>query len=390
MTRRTLGATAFLITLLPLVGLSAAEADDTELTISHVQPSDDSQLQILLSVPEGADIDLASVQVAIDGETAVSDASLASTDGKDQVRRTTILAIDTSDSMKGERFTAAKAAADLFLEQAPPDVFVGVVTFDGAVQTQLSPTTDRAAATEVIDGLTLAHGTKLNDGVIQAVELAGKVGQRSLLVLSDGKNTNNTPLAAVEDAITQAEINVDAVALDQVADDLGPLEAMTAAGKGELIPADPEALTQAFTAEAKSLARQILVVAEVPAQVTQTEGTVVVTASDGTESLQAESYSVIRDQEALPPEAPRSADDGSIQLPKEAMYGGLAAIGFGLLVVLGSMMMMATSAGVQSSNGSRRSAEERGLPPQPASQAPARPTPRDSTSTRQRTPQRPC
>jgi tight adherence protein B len=340
---------AALVALFPLIGLSAAQADDTELTISHVQPSDDSQLQILLSVPAGADIDLDGVQVTVDGKPATSEATLAGTDSKDQVRRTTILAIDTSDSMKGERFAAAKAAADLFLEKAPEDVFVGVVTFDGAVKTQLSPTTDRDAATAVIDGLTLAHGTMLNDGVIEAVDLAGTTGQRSVLVLSDGKNTNNTPLAAVEKAISDAEINVDAVALDQVADDLGPLEAMTTAGKGELIPADPEALTEAFTAEAESLARQILVLAEVPADVTQTEGTVAVTATDGTETLRTESYSVIREHVAPPPQAPRAADDGSVQIPKAAMYGGLAAIGVGLLLLIGGMMVMATSAGLPKS-----------------------------------------
>jgi tight adherence protein B len=365
MRRLTLGAAGVLLAVFPALGLSAAQADDTELTISHVQPSDNSELQILVSVPKGIEVDLDSVGVTVGGEATLADAALASEGNTKQVRRTTILAFDTSQSMNGARFDAAKAAADTFLSTVPDDVYVGIVIFNSQVTTKLAPTQDRASATTVVDGLTLARGTRLNDGVIQAVHVAGTTGQRSVLVLSDGKNTNKTPLRNVEKAISDAGVQVDAVALDQAADDLGPLQAMTTAGKGELIPADPEALTQAFTDEAASLARQILVTAQVPPSVTHTEGTVVVTVSDGSTTLSAQSYSVIREHPAPVAEAPSSIKDTAIDIPKEAMYGGVAAIGFGLLVVLSMMMMMATPSSAPKTAEARIEAYSTAANPQP-------------------------
>ena len=44
-----------------------------------------------------------------------------------------MLAIDTSNSMEGERFEAAKAAAREFIDTVPDDVYVGIVTFAGDV-----------------------------------------------------------------------------------------------------------------------------------------------------------------------------------------------------------------------------------------------------------------
>ena len=61
--------------------------------------------------------------------------------------------MDTSDSMlRNGRFEAAKAAALAFLDHVPADVEVGIVTFDGQVATALEPTTDRAAAENVVRG----------------------------------------------------------------------------------------------------------------------------------------------------------------------------------------------------------------------------------------------
>ena len=184
---------------------------------------------------------------------------------EEQVRRTTIIAFDTSDSMRKQgRIDAAKAAAKTFLDTVPDDVYVGIVTFDTDVETALTPTQDRDDARGVIDGLTLASQTRLNDGVIEAVKQAGSDGQRDILVLSDGQDTSKTPESDVTAAISEAEVGVDVVALDQSGSSLAPLEAMSEAGDGQVIPADPDALTEAFTAEAAALARQILVTATVP------------------------------------------------------------------------------------------------------------------------------
>lgn len=342
MRRLLLGMAGVVLALAPGFG-AVAQADDSELTISHVQPAGD-EVNILVSVPEGTETDLDGITVTIGNVSAESRAEQAGEDTSEQVRRTTILAMDTSDSMEGARFAAAKAAAEQFLEDVPADVYVGIVTFDGRVVTRLSPTLDRGAASEVIEDLVLARGTLLNDGVIGAVSLAGDEGQRSVLVLSDGRNSNETPLSAVETAVSEAGVKVDAVALDQAGPGLAPLRTMAEAGGGSVISSDPAALTAAFTAEADSLARQILITATLPAEVVDEEANVVVTVPDGSATLTARAFSVVRgDAEAPTPEAPRAETEETLQIPESVMYGGIAAIGIGMLFVFGSIMMMATA-----------------------------------------------
>ncbi len=97
-----------------LPGWAAGEGN-----IDHAEATDGT-LKILYSVPElpdGAEPDLDSLKVTVNGTALDAEATLAATaDAQDQVRRTSILAIDTSNSMRGERFDQAKAAAKAFLD----------------------------------------------------------------------------------------------------------------------------------------------------------------------------------------------------------------------------------------------------------------------------------
>jgi tight adherence protein B len=130
------------------------------------------------------------LQVLVNDEALEATAELAVSAGAaEQVRRTTIMTIDTSNSMRGERFEQAKVAAEAFLDAAPEDLYIGIVAFAGAVEVVLEPTLDRDAAIAVIDELSLSQETRLYDGVIAAAEAAGSEGSRSLLVLSDGRDT---------------------------------------------------------------------------------------------------------------------------------------------------------------------------------------------------------
>jgi len=343
--RRLLVAAAGVgLALSPVLMTGTASADDTDLTISHVEPAGD-KANILLSVPKGVEADLDGISVTFNEKPATSEAQAAGEDSENKVRRTTVLAIDTSDSMAGRRFEAAKDAAETFLDHVPDDVYVGVVTFDSEVTTELAPTLDRDAALEVIGDLELAHGTRLYDGVISAVKVAGTEGQRSILVLSDGKNTNKTKVESVTKSIKDAEVSVDAVALDQSADDIAPLRSMAAAGSGSVIPADPAALTAAFTAEADSLARQILVTATIPESVTGREATVGVTVPGGPQPLTAQTYTLVRGEldEGSGDVAVAPKDDPGLQIPQPVMYGGLAGLGVGMLILFWSLMSMATA-----------------------------------------------
>ncbi len=312
-----------------LLGPAVAFAADGT-SISYVERTD-AGLQILVSVPPDASVDVADVAVTIDGTTAPATAAPA--DDTTTVRRTAVLVMDTSNSMRGDRIAAAKAAAITFLDTVPADVYVGIVTFDSDVTPALQPTLDREEARTVVDGLALAPETRLYDGVRAGIDMAGTEGQRQLLVLSDGADTSDTALEDVTTAIGDADLAVNVVAIEQRQPDaVAALNDLAAAGHGAVINADPEALSQAFSAEADVLARQILVTAEVPASVTGSEATVAVMLGSDQGELQAEAFTPIGEGSAEGPEA--AGADEPMMLNSTYFYGGLAALGVGLLLVL--------------------------------------------------------
>nr|WP_272917707.1 type II secretion system F family protein [Nocardioides flavescens] len=266
------------------------------------------------------------VTVSVDGKAAEAQAQPA--DGSTLVRRTAVLAVDTSRSMRGGRFKAAKIAAQEFISAVPADVYVGIVTFAGDVTTQLAPTQDRDAARGVLGGLELTRQTRLYDGIVEAVDDAGTEGQRSLLVLSDGADTSDTPLDAATGAIRGAGVLTDVVALDQSLGGDSALQEIAAAGQGRVVPADPAALQAALAAEAQVLARQVLVTATLPSGATADQGTVAVTLPTSTGTLTAEAFASLQPLPVTPVAAPASGWSP----PPWSLYAGSAALAVGLVL----------------------------------------------------------
>jgi tight adherence protein B len=338
---RVLGA---LFIALGLVGTSVVGASaEGEGNIDHAETRQ-GVVRLLYSVPEldeGVEPDLSTLQVTVNGTQVDAEAELAAdVDASEQVRRTAILAIDTSRSMRGERFEQAQAAAKAFLEGAPKDLYVGIVGFAGSVDILQRPTLDREAAAAVIDELTLTLQTRLYEGVIAATKAAGSQGQRTLLVLSDGRDTTETDLQEVIDTIAGAKVRVDVVALgDEATQANAPLEEMAAQGNGEVIAAaDPDALTALFEREAAELSRQMLVTATLPEAFTDREGSVAVSVTAGGETY-SDSAFVSFGSVAKPPAEQEVGGSRSIGLPSflagdSALVAGLAALGLGALVVL--------------------------------------------------------
>jgi tight adherence protein B len=342
-----IGAAA--VAVLGLGGM--AQADDS-LAISHVEPVTGG-VNILVSVPPGAAVDLSKVSVTIDGNEAASTAANASS--ATGLKRTAVLAIDTSNSMTGARFAAAKAAAMAYLSSVPNNVYVGIVTFDDQPVRRLEPTLDRNAAKSLLSKLTLKLHTALYDGVRAAISMAGTEGARSILILSDGQDTTKTTIDQVTAAIKTAGVLVDAVALEQTSSQSGPLRTMTTAGKGQFINADPAALQAEFQKEAAALARQIVITAKIPDGFTKQEATVAVSLVAGDQTLKTQAFVPV--QGPASPDAPSvaggSSGGGGIQISKPVLYGGVLALGLGLVLLLTMLTSMATTAVDRSSIESR-------------------------------------
>ncbi|MET3963563.1 tight adherence protein B [Marmoricola sp. OAE513] len=329
---RVLSATAA-VAFAVLVPAAATAADDAR--IDHSEKADGT-IRLLVSVDSDDKVDLDSVDVSIGGQSADASAVLAAS--SDKVRRTTVLAIDTSSSMSGTRIAEARKAALKYLDTVPANVEIGIVTFDDKVTVRQTPSLDRKKSKSVINGLDLHPDTSLYEGVQTAVSTTGDSnGQRQVLVLSDGLDNTGADLKPVLDAVKASGVKLDVVSLEQGTKAPEPLTELVEAGRGTVISAaDPKALTEAFSTEAGTLARQVLVTATVPAAVKDTDATVKVTLDAGGSSHTAAAFVSVREPDA-PTEAVNKVSDvidGSMPISQPLMYAAVFAMGIGLVGVL--------------------------------------------------------
>ena len=262
--RTTRAAATLAVGVLLALGTALPAHAEDEVNIDHVEPAD-GQVSLVLAVdgiPGGADVEASSVRVEVDGRAVDSTAKLISAG---DVERTTVLVLDASNSMRqGDKFAAATSAVDTFLASAPDDIRIGLVAFAGDIGTVVQPTTDHASVQAALTDIELRKGTAVYDGIAEGLDLVGAEGSRSLLVLSDGGDTSSsTTLDVVGNDATDAGVVVDVVSLanpknaetmSELAEDTG----------GQVIPAEQDALSAVFSAQADALAKQLLVTFDRP------------------------------------------------------------------------------------------------------------------------------
>jgi tight adherence protein B len=252
--------------LFVLCTISPAHAAD-EVNIDHVE-SVDGKVSMVVAVdgiPGEATVDPASVRVEVDGRAVESSAkSIAAGD----VTRTTVLVLDASNSMRqGGKFASATAAVDAFLAAAPDDVRIGLVPFAGDLGDVIEPTTDHASVRAALADITLRKGTGVYDAMAEGLAQVGTDGSRSLLVLSDGGDTNSsTTLDVVTKDSQDGGVVVDVVSLanPKNAETMSSLADGTG---GQVIPAEQGALESVFSDQADALAQQLVVTFDRPEDV---------------------------------------------------------------------------------------------------------------------------
>jgi tight adherence protein B len=339
-----------------LVGVAvapAASADEPAGRLDHVE-NIDSEVRALFSVPGLAEEvvpDVSTVEVFFDGEPIDASAEVQ-TDGE-AVKRTSILTIDVSNSMKGASFDAAKAAALAYIDTAPDDVYIGLVTFASSVETVQSPTQDHAALRDAIGSLELTLQTHLYDGVLESLDVAGETGQRTILLLSDGRDTGDpdagdTSLDEVLAVSAGADVRIDAVGLNQELTDESPLTQIAQSTDGEVTStSDFDKLTEVFASEADDLAKQILVTFDPPAGLDTSEGTLSISVeADGTRYADQAFVTL--------PDGGKGASLGPVYAPAESSFSltrpwllaGLGCLfgGLALLLAFGLTQMTPRSA----------------------------------------------
>ena len=160
-------------------------------------------------------------------------------------RASVMLVTDVSRSMKADdvkpsRLEAARKAGQRFLDQAPPQLRIGSVTFSDRPQIVESPSDDRDEARSVLDGLVADGGTATGDGLAAALDSLdrdrGKDGRRTpaaILLLSDGESTIGRDPVGVAEEARQKGIPIYTVAL-------GTESAVVQGPNGELLPVPPD------------------------------------------------------------------------------------------------------------------------------------------------------
>ena len=173
---------------------------------------------------------------------------------------TVMMVIDVSASMDAtdvspSRLEAATAAAKTFVADLPPQVRVGLVSFDRIARVVASPTVDHQAVLDGIDRLILGTGTATGEAIYTALDAlaaaddtagaaATTQGGSAMVLLSDGVPTVGRPvLGAAQDAADEG-VPISTIAFG-TADGT-----VTVQGRLVSVPADPD--TMASVAEITS------------------------------------------------------------------------------------------------------------------------------------------
>ncbi|GAB3778589.1 type II secretion system F family protein [Nocardioides ungokensis] len=308
-----------------------------DVSIGHAEVGQDGTVSLLLDVEQlanGTTPDLGSIDVSVDGHTVAATASPVKAG---EISRTTILTLDTSESMAGDRLRQAEVAAKAFLDSAPRDVNVGLITFSDKVHEVIAPTTDRAKIADAIDAIKLTRDTRIYDAVTAAVNLAGEDGARDVLLLTDGRDTGGgSTLAQATATAKHHGTAVDVVALDQSAADRALLSRIADASSGQVITAaDATALESAFRAEADALASQLLVRFARP-QGSAKEVELAVSLTAGGQTYKDSAY-VSLDQAT--DAGPQVVEPGHALVGRGVMLAGAAGLALGLAVILAVVLL---------------------------------------------------
>ncbi len=132
------------------------------------------------------------------------------------------IAVDTSGSMVGEKWVAARAALGRFANDLLGDQDeVFLYRFDSQAQLIHSWTTDRSRVGRALETLTPRGGTAMYDAVADAIPLAQQGSQRkkALVIISDGNDTSSSSqVSDVTQAIRESEVLVYAIGIDASGD----------------------------------------------------------------------------------------------------------------------------------------------------------------------------
>lgn len=241
---------------------AGATAVSRPLTVTAVSRFGFPERGFLLALRRPRLLDAAHVHVIENGAAVPGVKVVSAVDAQD-VRLGVVLAIDSSDSMKGAPIRAALAAAKSLVDHGTRTEDYGVVVFNGrvAVVRRLAPAGSGADA-----GLSrvpsLALGTHIYDGVGAAIELLRHArSPGSVLVLSDGTDTGSSlTSAAVIARARAAGVRIFAIGLRSATFDPAALRRLTIGTGGIYATAESsDDIARVYAALGRQISNQYVV-----------------------------------------------------------------------------------------------------------------------------------
>lgn len=263
MSRRALLAFALLVaTVAAIVSATAGAAGPVSLGVTPIGRLPFPERGYVVDLPNAASIGRDQVRVSENG-VGVGDFSFQALSSSG-LRFGVLLAVDTSDSMRGAPIVAARKAAAAFLDHRSANESIGLVTFNGSVTVAQSPTSDSSQVRHAVDGLQqLAYGTRIYDALDRSLDqLAGaKFTTSSIVLLSDGTDVGSTAtVAKVVARAKQQHVRVFTVGLRSGAFDSSTLQRIARETGGVYAEATATAkLSQVYAALSSKLSGEYLV-----------------------------------------------------------------------------------------------------------------------------------
>ena len=216
----------------------------------------------VVSLNSGQALDGSAIEVRENG-VRVSNA-LATPLAASGLRFGVVLAIDASNSMAGEPFAAAIAAAKVFVSERQPEAELGFVAFNGEVSVLRAPTDDAKALTDALQNPPeLAYGTRIYDALDSSLDLLreAKISAGSVVLLSDGDDVGSVHLLdRVVRAAKRQRIRIFTVGLRSGSFDPSALRSIADQTGGAYVEASSaEELSEIYSALGRRLSSEYLV-----------------------------------------------------------------------------------------------------------------------------------
>lgn len=222
--------------LLVIAGFPATAMAGAGPSLTEIPSAAFPERSYVLSVPRERALSADEVRVTENGRE-VHGLTVEPSDAADARDIGLVLAIDASNSMRGDAIDAAMTAARAFADRRLPEQPLGVVFFGGDVKSALEPTVDDHRIDSVLAAPPpLSHGTRLFDATKASVDLLEKadISAGTVVVLSDGADVNSrTSAAALAATLDRSSTRVYTVGLRSSSYDDSSLRSIAESGGGD-------------------------------------------------------------------------------------------------------------------------------------------------------------